>query len=949
MVLTKFLNKIVGDTNAKEIKKISPFVEQINAKEEEYQQSLSEADIPKKTEEFKTRIQNGETVDDLMVEAFALVKYACRKLIGKSWDVRGNPTEWNMIPYDVQLIGGIILHQGRIAEMKTGEGKTLVCTMPIYLNALTGKGVHLVTVNDYLAHRDAEWMGGLYNFLGLTVATIAHGQNPQEKGAAYNADITYGTNNEYGFDYLRDNMATQKENRVQRPLHYAIVDEVDSILIDEARTPLIISAPAEESTDKYMKYSSLIGQLVENTHYNIDEKAKTAVLSEDGIKKMEELMGVENIYTEKGFEEVHHIEQALKALTVFKRDTDYVIQEGQIVIVDEFTGRLMPGRRYSQGLHQAIEAKEKVEIKRESKTLATITFQNYFRLFEKLAGMTGTAATEAEEFGTIYNLDTVIIPTHRPIARDDMADTVYKNTQGKYMAIATKAKEINDKGQPVLIGTVSVEKSEMLSKMLTLQGIKHKVLNAKHHQSEAEIVSNAGKKNAVTIATNMAGRGTDIKLTEEVLELGGLYVIGTERHESRRIDNQLRGRSGRQGDAGASQFYISMEDDIMRLFGSENIQGIMDKLGVPDDMPIENRIISRSIESAQKKVEGRNFDIRKHLVDYDDVMNTHREIMYTRRNEILDHDDMRDPTIALIDKEANDIVMFHADLQRKEKWDYKEMSETLTNLHRDSNHNITEAQLSGYEKSDDLVKVSQDYLRMEYDEKEASIGNPELMRKVERGVSLRVIDTLWMRHIDEMSKLREKVSLRGYGQRDPLIEYKNEAFEMFNELSREIQQQSVSTLFKVRVRQAEQHSHVAPVIGQANLKTNAEAIENTLTQSQLNKIARSPENQPAKPQAPGQFATAHGSVQTKPAPAKPSKKGVTVISADDPTPGLDPELQKLMTGEVPQAEASVGQAGAVQTTQATDSGPRHVEKVGRNEPCPCGSGKKYKKCHGANT
>jgi preprotein translocase subunit SecA len=767
-------------------------------------------------------------------------------------------------------------------------------------------------------------MGGLYQYLGLSIGVIQHVQNGKDKKAAYTADITYGTNNEFGFDYLRDNMTTDKENRVQRGLHYAIVDEVDSILIDEARTPLIISAPAEESTNKYMQYSRLVDQLQENVHYNIDEKAKTALLSEDGIRKMEELLGVENIYTEAGFEEVHHIEQALKAKTVYKRDTDYVIQNNEVVIVDEFTGRLMAGRRFSQGLHQAIEAKEKVDIKRESKTMATITFQNYFRLFEKLAGMTGTAVTEAEEFGTIYNLDTMVIPTNRPIARKDLPDVVYKNTQGKYMAIANKAKELNRAGQPILIGTVSVEKSEMLSKMLALQGVKHNVLNAKHHEREAEIVANAGKKSAVTIATNMAGRGTDIKLTDEVLELGGLYVIGTERHESRRIDNQLRGRSGRQGDAGTSQFYISMEDDIMRLFGSENLQSIMNKLGVPDDMPIENRIISRSIESAQKKVEGRNFDVRKHLVQYDDIMNTHRDIMYRQRNEILDHEDMKDSMIQTIEKEANDIVMFHADLSRKEKWNYEEMAETLSNLHRDSSHRLAKDELAIHKDSTNLVEVAQDYLRKEYKEKEVSIGDPELMRRVERAISLRVIDTLWMRHIDEMSKLREKVSLRGYGQRDPVIEYQNEAFTMFAELSREIQQQTVHTLFRVRVQQAEQQAQLIPVIAANKLSTNAAAIENTLTTNQIQKIAG------VLPQNP-----------THTTSTQPQKGNVTVVNADTPTPGLDPELQKLMGQEATPAQTSTGGAPIGST------GERHHEKIGRNDPCPCGSGKKYKKCCGA--
>ncbi|MFA6528721.1 MAG: preprotein translocase subunit SecA, partial [Candidatus Gracilibacteria bacterium] len=629
-MITKLLQKILGDYNLKEIRKLEPVVEYINKLEEGYQKDLKDEDIPLKTEEFKKRIATGEPLDTILPEAFALVKNACRKLVGKKWEVRGREMAWDMIPYDVQIIGGLVLHHGKIAEMKTGEGKTLVCTMPLYLNALTGKGTHLVTVNSYLANRDSEWMGGLYKFLGLTVGVIEHGQSHQDKQAAYNCDITYGTNNEFGFDYLRDNMVRTLNQCVQRELNYSIVDEVDSILIDEARTPLIISAPAEESTSKYMKYAGLISALEENKHYTIDEKIKTAILSEDGIKKMEELLGMENIYTEGGFQEVNHIEQALKAHTVYKKDVDYMVKDGEVIIVDSFTGRLMPGRRYSAGLHQAIEAKERVEVKRESKTMATITFQNYFRMYKKLAGMTGTALTEAEEFAAIYNLNTISIPTNKPVKRLDRPDAIYKNHKGKYMAIAEKTKELHQKGQPVLIGTVSIEKSELLSGLLKAQGIKHEVLNAKQHEKEAEIVSKAGQKGSVTIATNMAGRGTDIKLGEGIGDLGGLYIMGTERHESRRIDNQLRGRAGRQGDNGETQFYISMEDDLMRLFGADSIKKMMEFLRVPDDMMIENKRISKSIENAQKSVEGRHFDIRKHLVDYDDIMNKHREIMYRR-------------------------------------------------------------------------------------------------------------------------------------------------------------------------------------------------------------------------------------------------------------------------------------------------------------------------------
>ncbi|OGJ49895.1 preprotein translocase subunit SecA, partial [Candidatus Peregrinibacteria bacterium RIFOXYB2_FULL_32_7] len=581
-MLREIIAKIIGDSNAKYIRSLQPLVDKINILEQEYDRILKLEDFPKKTEEFKKRIKDGESLDSILPEAFALVKNACRKLQGRSWKVREHDKIWDMIPYDVQLIGGIALHQGKISEMKTGEGKTLVATMPLYLNALNGKGAYLVTVNDYLAHRDSEWMRGIYEFLGLTVGVIYNHQKTDEKEKAYACDITYGTNNEFGFDYLRDNMATRIDDVVQKYLHYAIVDEVDSILIDEARTPLIISAPAEDSTDKYMTYARLVKNLKENEDYNIDEKQKTAVLTEEGIAKMEKFLGVENIYTEKGFQEVNHIEQALKAISVYEKDVDYVINNNEIIIVDEFTGRLMPGRRFSSGLHQAIEAKEGVAIKRESKTLASISFQNYFRLFKRLAGMTGTALTEAEEFTKIYGLEVIVIPTNKPVKRDDSHDAIYKNEKAKFNAVCKEVKEINEKGQPVLIGTISIEKSEKLSNLLKQAGISHTVLNAKYHEKEAEIIAKAGEKNAVTIATNMAGRGTDIKLGDGVKDLGGLYIIGTERHESRRIDNQLRGRAGRQGDPGISQFYVSMDDQVMRIFGGDRIKKVMDTLNLPD-------------------------------------------------------------------------------------------------------------------------------------------------------------------------------------------------------------------------------------------------------------------------------------------------------------------------------------------------------------------------------
>lgn len=855
-MITKLINKLLGDQNEKALKSIRPIVEKINNIEAEYQESIkTHEQVLAKTNEFKERLKNGETLEDILPEAFALVKTACKHLVGKSWEVRGKEIEWNMVPYDVQLIGGIVLHQGNIAEMKTGEGKTLVCTMPIYLNALTGKGVFLVTVNDYLAQRDAEWMGGLYNYLGLSYGVSIHGISQEAKKAAYEADITYGTNNEFGFDYLRDNMTTNTNNVVQRNLHYAIVDEVDSILIDEARTPLIISASAEESTSKYQRYARLIDQLKENDHYDIDEKTKNATLNENGIAKMEEILGVENIYTEAGFEEVHHIEQALKAKACYKSDVDYMVQDGEIIIIDEFTGRLMQGRRYSHGLHQAIEAKENVEIKRESKTLATVTFQNYFRLFDKLGGMTGTAATEAEEFYQIYGLETFIIPTNKPIAREDKSDSIYKTQKGKYLAAVKVIKELHEKGQPVLVGTISVEKSEMLSKLLELEGIKHNVLNAKNHAREAEIVENAGALGAVTIATNMAGRGTDIKINEEVKELGGLYVLGTERHESRRIDNQLRGRSGRQGDMGATQFLVSTEDDLMRLFGGDKIKSMMDMLKVPEDMPIENSIISHSIESAQKKVEGRNFDVRKHLVEYDDVMNIHREIIYKKRRDFLYKDDLYSQIEEMLMNIPKNIVRNYTNARPPQEWDYKQIWEALTAIHKDA-HFTVEA-LQEIEDQDKLIETAQNHIISSYKEREKTLPDPVIMRAIEKAVFLQTNDTFWMEHIDHMTKLREDVAFSGYAQKDPLNEYKSQAFESFNVLLAMIENGTVNTLFKVDLEKSipQEMLQKAEV---TDMQTNEEIIEAQITGK--------------------------------------------------------PEMDK--------------------------------EATGRNDLCPCGSGKKFKKCHG---
>ncbi len=885
-MLTKILKKIFGDPNEKELKRLWPVVHKINEIEKKYQETLKDEYFPAKTEEFKKRIADGESLEDLLPEAFALVKNACRRLIGKKWLVRNHEIVWDMIPYDVQLLGGMVLHQGKISEMKTGEGKTLVCTLPIYLNALSEKGVFLVTVNDYLAQRDAEWMGGLYKFLGMSVGIITHGQSHEQKKQAYNCDITYGTNNEFGFDYLRDNMATDASHIVQRELSYAIVDEVDSILIDEARTPLIISSPAEESTEKYSKYSRLVPQLAEKDDYVIDEKLRTATLTEAGIAKMEKLLGMENIYAEGGFEEVHHLEQALKAHAIFKNDIDYVVKDGEVIIVDEFTGRLMPGRRYSDGLHQAIEAKENVEVQRESRTLATVSFQNYFRLFKKLAGMTGTALTEAEEFSKIYKLDTIVVPTNKQMIRKDHPDAVYKNQRGKFMAAVTKVKELHAKGQPVLIGTISIEKSEMLSKLLTASGVPHTVLNAKFHEKEAEIVAKAGQKGSVTIATNMAGRGTDIKLGAGVVEVGGLFILGTERHESRRIDNQLRGRSGRQGDPGESQFLVSMDDELMRLFGAERVQKMMEFLKVPDDMPIENKMISNSIEGAQKKVEARNFEIRKHLVEYDDVMNKQREIIYARRRKMLFSQDMKNDILILIEKEAEAIVLNHAGERRREEWDFVKIDEAVEALHKDQKTPFDLEKLEKFDAPEEMIDFVKHYLWEEYNEREKTLPDYEkengsiMLRQLERAVYLRTLDTLWMEHIDNMAHLRDAVALRGYSQKDPLIEYKQEAFRMFAELLANIRSNTANTLFKIEFRQAER----APVqIAQrqpARMITNEDQIERVL--------------------------------------------------------GGERNLQEELSENpvVVKAGGSHQAAGSAQP------------QVGRNDPCPCGSGKKFKKCHG---
>ena len=778
-----FLKKIFGDNNEKEIKRMMEYVDKINELEPSLE-GLSDASLVAKTAYFKERIENGESLEDILPEAFAVVREASRRVLG-------------MRHFDVQLLGGICLHEGKIAEMRTGEGKTLVATLPTYLNALTGNGVHIITVNDYLAKRDSEWMGKLYRFLGLSVGLIVHGLSFNERKEAYSADITYGTNNEFGFDYLRDNMVIYADQMVQRELNYAIVDEVDSILVDEARTPLIISGPGDKSTELYGVVAKAIIQLKEGEDYTVDEKAKAVLPTEFGIAKIEKALNVTNLYDHENIELSHHFNQALRAKALMHRDRDYVVRDGEVVIVDEFTGRLMFGRRYSDGLHQAIEAKEGVKVERESQTLATITFQNYFRMYGKLAGMTGTAKTEEDEFLKIYGLPVIVIPTNKEIARVDFPDVIYKTKKAKYKAVIEAIKEANSKGQPVLVGTTSIAQSEELSIVLKKSGIQHNVLNAKYHEMEAQIISGAGQKGAVTIATNMAGRGTDIVLGEGVAELGGLHIIGTERHESRRIDNQLRGRAGRQGDNGSSRFYLSLEDDLMRLFGSDNIASIMDKLGMDENEPIEHQLITRSIEQAQKKVEGRNFDIRKHVLQYDDVMNQQREVIYGQRRQILMGEGLKENIMSMI----NQMIDQYMDLYANEKlypedWDVNSLAESCTNLFAPKGRLVPEEleKLSRDELKDELYSVAKEA----YDLREAMFG-ADGMRELEKVVMLKVVDSKWIEHLDHMDMLREGITLRAYGQRDPLIEYKIEAFDMFERMIANIQEEIARTVFQVNI------------------------------------------------------------------------------------------------------------------------------------------------------
>jgi len=830
-----FLDIIFGNPNDKEIKKTMKIVNKINELEPEMQK-LKDEELQDKTNEFKKRLSEGETLDDLMVEAYAVVREASVRVLG-------------MRHFDVQLIGGIILHQGRIAEMKTGEGKTLVATLPLYLNALEGKGTHLVTVNDYLATYQSQWMGKLYNFLGMSVGLVVHDIEGEERQKSYNADITYGTNNEFGFDYLRDNMVIYKDQMVQRDLNYAIVDEVDSILIDEARTPLIISGVGEKSTQLYYVSDTFVKGLKNETDFTIDEKSHTVVLTEEGVERAERFFNLENLADANNMEIQHHINQALKARNLMKRDIDYVVKEGQVIIVDEFTGRLMFGRRYSDGLHQAIEAKEGVKVERESQTLATITFQNYFRMYRKLAGMTGTAKTEENEFRDIYNLDVVEIPTNMPMIREDNPDAVYKNKRGKFNAVVEEIVRLHDKGQPVLVGTISVETSEMLSDMLKKRGVPHEVLNAKYHEKEAQIVAQAGQRGMVTISTNMAGRGTDIVLGEGVTDLGGLHILGTERHESRRIDNQLRGRAGRQGDPGSSRFFISLEDDLMRLFGSEKIMKIVDTLGMEEDMTIEHNMLSKSIEKAQKKVEGRNFDIRKHVLQYDNVMNKQREVIYSQRRQVLLGEDIRGYIMEMVARIVESAVAsYTVGSEYAEEWDMKGLLDYLNSIFLPKNAFSME----------ELLKLTRDELRETmvnkaieiYEHKESKI-DVEMMRELERVALLRSVDRKWIDHIDAMEQLKEGISLRAYGQKDPVQAYQFEGYDMFEELIRNIKEDTVRFIYNINT---------------ANLPKREKVAEPVVTNQE---------------------------------------QGV----------------RKPVVKE---------------------------SKVGRNDACPCGSGKKYKKCCGAN-
>ncbi len=784
--------KIFGSNNDRILKSLQPIIDEINHLEPQIK-LLSDEQIPQKTIEFKQRIEKGETLDQILPEAFALVREASIRSLG-------------LRHFDVQLIGGIALHQGSIAEMKTGEGKTLMSTLPAYLNALSGKGVHIVTVNDYLAKRDAEWMAKIYNFLGLSVGAILHDIDDQERKHSYNADITYGTNNEFGFDYLRDNMKFDKESLAQRELNFAIVDEVDSILIDEARTPLIISGAAEKSTHFYTHVNTIIPAFKKDTDYTLDEESKTVSLTEAGIAKGEDLLKVDNLYDPANIEILHHVNQALKAHTIFKRDTDYIVKNNQVIIVDEFTGRLMTGRRYSEGLHQALEAKENVKIENENQTLASITFQNYFRMYNKLSGMTGTAETEAPEFKKIYDLDVLVIPTNQKMIREDFPDLIYKTKKEKYDAAIKEIIRLHKKGQPVLVGTISIDISEDMSTKLKKKGIKHTVLNAKHHKAEAEIVANAGQKGAVTISTNMAGRGTDIVLGDGVKELGGLHILGTSRHESRRIDNQLRGRSGRQGDEGSSRFYLSLEDDLLRIFGGDRIHAVMDKLGIEEGEHIEHSFISKAIENAQSKVEGHNYEIRKHLLEYDDVMNQQREVIYQQRRKALMANDLKTVVMEMIEDKAYDIVdEFAVEKTPVKNWDLNGLQKRIKQVFN-FNPDL-ETAVNENNSPEQLSKIFFEQVKDLYNRRETSIGK-EISREIERHIVLQTVDTRWKEHLLSMDHLKEGIGLRGYAQQDPLRIYKKEGFDMFHGLMERIKEEIIEILFKIQISTPSQVSEM---------------------------------------------------------------------------------------------------------------------------------------------
>ncbi len=813
-MFNKLIQRLLGNNTEHELKKMWPIVRRINDLEPKLA-GLSDASLQEKTFEFKNRLANGETLDDILPEAFAVVREASRRVTG-------------MRHFDVQLLGGIVLHRGDIAEMRTGEGKTLVATLPVYLNALTGKGVHVVTVNDYLATRDSEDMGRIYKFLGLSVGLIVHDLTYDQRRRAYNADVTYGTNNEFGFDYLRDNMVISEDQMVQRPLNYCIVDEVDSILIDEARTPLIISGPGEKSTDLYYTLAGIVKTFTKDD-YTMDEKQKTIAPTDSGVAKVEKMLGISNMFDNEHLDLNHLVIQALRARFMMHRDKDYVVKNGEIVIVDEFTGRLMFGRRYSDGLHQSIEAKENVKVQGESKTLATITFQNYFRMYEKLAGMTGTAKTEEDEFNKIYKLDVYVIPTNKPAIRKDLPDVIYKTKNAKYRAVVREVKKRHATGQPILVGTTSINQSEILSQLLDKENIVHNVLNAKYHEKEAEIIKNAGQKGMVTIATNMAGRGTDIKLGPGVAELGGLMIIGTERHESRRIDNQLRGRAGRQGDPGTTQFFLSLEDDLMRIFGSENISKFMDKLGMDEDEPITAKMITRSIEKAQKKVESHNFEIRKYVLEYDDVMNQQREVLYGQRRQVLTADSLRDTIMGMVDDIIHDGLDKYADEKLyPEEWDFAGLLSQMQQYFVPKNATSVEEleNLSRVEVQDKLKQIAVDL----YEERLKEIGE-QTMKELEKAIMLRVVDSKWMDHLDAMDALKEGINLRAYGQKNPLVEYKFEAYEMFEEMIESIKRTVVTFLYHIQVTyskpvpQAEDHLQGAHEVHEESKPVSAEDIK----------------------------------------------------------------------------------------------------------------------------